>query len=306
MKHLTLKSQHFIYLEKAFGQWLDVLGYAPCSVYNLSIFVREFFHYLEGKQVSQVVQINKSHFQKYYRQLSQRSNQRQGGGLAGSTLNQHLRALKLLAGYLRQVAGQTLEDIHLWHYPEEESIQWIPSGADIQNLYKTTENYPVHLRWLALRDRAMLSTFYGCGLRRNEGAKLNVADIDLQNQSLHVKHGKGYRQRTVPLNHKVTVHLSDYLYTVRPSLVHPQKPENAFFISQRGNRLNSQNMADRLHAIQKLLPTTLKGKLHLHLLRHALATHLLQAGMDIKHIARLLGHKSLETTQRYTHLVQND
>lgn len=157
----------------------------------------------------------------------------------------------------------------------------------------------------AMRDRAILTIFYGCGLRRNEGYHLDLSDIDFDREILQVRKGKNYKERFVPFNKTSSKYLQDYVYDGRPILVKDSQ-ENALFISQRGGRMQSQSIALRLKILQQRSDNLeLQEKnVRLHVLRHSIATHLLQNGMSLENIARFLGHTSLESTQVYTHLIE--
>ena len=156
---------------------------------------------------------------------------------------------------------------------------------------------------IGLRDKAVLSVFYGCGLRRNEGVNLNVDDIYFDEKLLHVRKGKGNKERLVPLNEAVLKHLELYVYDGRPELAN--KNETALLIGKKSARLMGNGCYRRLKSLQqKSESITLKQKeISLHTLRHSIATHLLQAGMSLESIAEFLGHSSLESTQIYTHVL---
>jgi integrase/recombinase XerD len=153
----------------------------------------------------------------------------------------------------------------------------------------------------------MLTIYYSCGLRRNEGYHVDLSDINLDQKILHVRKGKNYKERFVPFNKASQKALENYIYDHRPNLVKHQT-ENALFISQRGKRMKSQSMALRLKLLQHRSENLeLKEKnVRLHVLRHSIATHLLQNGMRLENISQFLGHSSLESTQIYTHLVEPD
>lgn len=138
---------------------------------------------------------------------------------------------------------------------------------------------------LALRNRALLELLYSAGLRSAEAVELDLGDVDFEREAIHVR-GKGGKERSVPLGEEAAHHLARYLGEGRPALV--RGAEDALFVSARGRRLDTS-------AIRRLVR-------HPHRLRHAFATHLLEAGMDLRAIQELLGHTSLSTTQRYTHL----
>ncbi len=309
MKKYPLHNPHFIYIRESFKEWLDILGYSPSALYGLPRHVHELFYYLEQHSINHIKQLTVQQIRDYYSQLKQRENQVYGGGLSNSYLNKHLQALYKFADYLRQSGKILLPAIGIdWEADDTAEIIVLTSD-EIKLLYKATENYNVgtELEPFNSRDRAMLSIFYGCGLRRNEGYHLNIPDINFDRRILRVRKGKNYKERLVPFNKTNANYLQEYLYDWRPLIVNDKK-DDAFFISQRGTRMNTQSMAMRLKILQQRTDDIkLQEKnVRLHVLRHSIATHLLQNGMELEKIARFLGHSSLESTQIYTHLVNKD
>jgi integrase/recombinase XerD len=278
-------------------------------------YIREFLHYQEQNGKTQVHEIENAHIKAYYRILKQRSNTRKGGGLSNSYLNKHLQALQKFSDYLRQSSRLAIPKLYIPSEEDEHEIKHIISQEEISQLYKVTNLYPSDTQriapWmyeaLALRDRAMLSIVYGCGLRRNEAVHLDISDIHADKNYIYVRKGKNYKERVVPINAIGLTHLQNYLYESRPRFLRHEK-EEAFFISQRGQRMNGQSMLLRLKIlIQRIDNTELQNKeIGLHTLRHSIATHLLQNGMKLEAIAKFLGHSSLESTQIYTHLVEKE
>jgi integrase/recombinase XerD len=160
---------------------------------------------------------------------------------------------------------------------------------------------------LGLRDKVMLDIFYACALRRNESVHLDVSDIDFKGKLIYVRKGKNYKERYVPANETILQHIRDYLDHGRPFLQKKDKTP-ALFISDKGYRTQGQSLLIRLLKLARLARigkrTCLSGRqVGLPTLRHSIATHLLQSGMKLHHIARFLGHDSLESTQIYTHIV---
>lgn len=151
------------------------------------------------------------------------------------------------------------------------------------------------------RDRAVLELLYGCGLRVSELSGLSLGDVDLADKSVRVL-GKGRKERIVPLGSKAQDAVRAYLAR-RAELVHPKRrtqDARALFLSTRGARLN-------VRAVQLLVARygalgAGRADLHPHALRHTCATHLLDGGADLRAIQEMLGHSSLSTTQRYTHV----
>lgn len=316
MKSLSLNNSAFILLLEEFKQYLTILGYAPQSIYYLPNHVQEFLYYMEEKNKNKIRHIDAAIIKDYLHHLQHRKNERQGGGLSTGSILKQLQALNLLTEYLRK-QYRLFVTVASLNLGKEDSTPDVMSQSEIQDIYKAAftlsekdlnHNTPLWLpEALYLRDKAMLGIFYGCGLRRNEGVQLDAADIYWSASTLHVRKGKNYKERFVPIPKQVYHDLQNYYYNSRPLFQKEQK-KSAFFISQKGNRINGQTLLVRLN---KLLEcngdlSLLQKKIGLHTLRHSIATHLLQNGMDIESISRFLGHESLESTQLYTHLIQKE
>ena len=316
MKKLPIKSQNFQYLEIAFKEWLDVLGYAPTSVYGMPNNIRELFYYLEQQGCTQIQQITTELIKRYYNQLKTRANTTRGGGLSNAYLNKHQQALEKFTEYLRKTGKVTLPNLNLRKEHKQEKEITTLSPEEIQEVYKAANIIPEYTdrrkrTWLyekiSIRDKAMLSVFYGCGLRRTEAVSLNIDDINWERSILHVKKGKNYKERLVPFNTANKKYLQDYLYESRPYFAKDNKTES-FFLSQSGKRMQGQSLMVRLKILlQRTQNIHIKEKeITLHTLRHSIATHLMQAGMKIENISQFLGHSSLESTQIYTHLIEDE
>ena len=137
----------------------------------------------------------------------------------------------------------------------------------------------------ALRNRALVELVYSAGLRSAEAVGLDLADVDFEQELVHVR-GKGGKERVVPLGEEAAAWLARYLHEARPQLA--RGANDALFLSVRGRRLDTSTL-------RRLAP-------HPHRLRHAFATHLLEGGADLRTIQELLGHSSLSTTQVYSHV----
>jgi site-specific recombinase XerD len=137
-----------------------------------------------------------------------------------------------------------------------------------------------------LRNRALIELVYSAGLRSAEAVSLDLGDVDFEQELVHVRLGKGAKDRVVPLGEEAAYWVARYLRDARPELA--RGAENALFLSTRGRRLDTSTL-------RRLVP-------HPHRLRHAFATHLLEGGADLRTIQELLGHSSLSTTQVYSHV----
>jgi integrase/recombinase XerD len=321
MKSLAITNPSFRYLEESFKEWLDILGYAPTTVYYAPLHVRELLHHLESENIKDIKQLDSRHnclrqdfgslVKSHYNKLKERANKKRGGGLSNSHLNKHIQAIKKFTDYLRQVGRLELAASPLKNETADSGRILVLSEEEIALLFKATQKQyetginlsPNRIEAMQSRDRAMLAVYYGCGLRRNEGVNVNVGDIDFDKALLHVRKGKNYKERFVPIGRAALKHLQDYVYDYRPELLPSSKLE-ALFISQRGTRMQGQSLLRRLNYLQYQSGDAglMEKEIGLHTLRHSIATHLLQAGMKLESISRFLGHSSLESTQIYTHL----
>ena len=150
---------------------------------------------------------------------------------------------------------------------------------------------------LAMRDRALLELLYGTGARISEAVGLDVDDLDAVDKTV-LLHGKGGKERLVPVGSYAVEAVSDYLVRARPELVAAGKGTPALFLNARGGRLSRQSAwtvlvraAERAGVTRDVSP---------HTLRHSFATHLLDGGADVRVVQELLGHASVTTTQVYT------
>lgn len=313
MKKLNLENASYRYLEQSFKEWLDVQGYAESTVYRLPPHVRELLHYLEHQGIQSIKELTTKQIEQYYQQLKERSNQRRGGALSNGHLNKHIQALRRFTEYLRKVGRLEISEPRLENEETEHKIIYL-TVEEIEQLFKTTYQQPekkpntseVVIEAIQSRDRAMLAVFYGCGLRRNEGVNLDIGDINFDRSLLHVRKGKNYKERFVPISKTNLKYLTEYIYDHRGELLKGRKHEAIFISYQHNRRMQGQSLGVRLKLLQyQSGDLDLQEKeIGLHTLRHSIATHLLQAGMKLESISRFLGHESLESTQIYTHLAE--
>ena len=225
-----------------------------------------------------------------------------GGSLSANSINNHVTALRRLGKYL-QLTGKASFTIKPELFKTTETATYL-SKAEIKALYKAAESED---NIYNQRDTAMLSLFYGCGLRASEGEAMNISDLLFEKGLVYVRKGKGYRERYVPMNKQVKDNLKTYITDQRNELLQGNKTE-ALLLGRRGVRWKAHGMYGRLQLLKSQTNNDeLKQKTFgMHILRHSIATHLLQSGMKLEYISRFLGHKSLETTQKYTHLAKEN
>jgi len=306
MKKLPLKSETFIELLASYRNWLDVLGYAQSTVYNLPNHLREFFYFLERNGHSDVSKVTTKLVQDYYKELAGRTNQRRGGGLSKAFLNKHQQALKKFLKYLKEHKANIKFGVHLrgekieYHKADKEIL----TQNEIKELFMAC-NVSHMSEHFQMRDRAILVLLYSCGLRRNEALHINTEDILFEKGRIYVRKGKNYKERFVPINKYNLSLLEDYLYEGRPEFLQNYQTD-ALLLSQLGKRINDMSIAIRLkEIIEATEDETIQAKhITLHTLRHSIATHLMQNKVPLQSISQFLGHSSLESTQIYTHLAE--
>ena len=152
---------------------------------------------------------------------------------------------------------------------------------------------------MGLRDRAVLETLYSAGLRVSELVGINLSDLDLEDGLVRVR-GKGKRERLAPLGRFAIRAIKRWKKHRSPAQGLPKTESTALFLNKFGKRISTRSIGRMIE--KYLLETGLDSRTSPHTLRHSFATHLLDAGADIRSVQELLGHKSLVTTQIYTHV----
>ena len=209
------------------------------------------------------------------------------------------RKLAALKGFFRYLIAQKQiekDPLLLIHSPKQEKP--LPTFLSVDDAFQLLAGVKIKTD-LDVRDRAVLEVFYSTGVRVSELVGLNWADIDFQLGIIRVV-GKGSKERIVPIGEVALRALRDYSQELRKKWNLPCKGQIAVFLNNRGERITTRSVARIVekHLKQAGIPI----KMGPHGLRHSFATHLLNSGADLRVIQELLGHASLSTTQRYTHL----
>jgi len=150
-----------------------------------------------------------------------------------------------------------------------------------------------------IRDRAILETLYSTGIRRTELVALKLYDLDLRNGTLLVRRGKGERDRYIPLGGRAVHWIRRYIEEVRPQLV-VEPDDGCVFVHEYGEAFEKNRLSDLVKRYLRAVGVDRPGSCHLF--RHAMATHMLENGADIRYIQAMLGHARLTTTEIYTHV----
>lgn len=326
MKSLLLQSQHYRYLLQSYKEYLQVTGYAEKTWQSWPVHVREFLHYMESKKIEHITAIETNHINDFIQHIKRRKNQTTDGGLSSSSINKIINAVNVFAKFLNST-GSYFFELTAQRAETDVAERNILTIAEIKQLYEASFlPYEWNNAAMGQRDRAIIALYYGCGLRRSEGVQLNITDIDLQRRLLFVRKAKGNKQRYVPIAAKHVEDISDYLQNGREwflcyhnnntewhsknkgtLLLKKTAPLNgtlemagdAFLVTHWGSRFYTPEY--RIKYLQR--KAEIEKPVTLHGLRHSIATHLLQSGMELEEIAKFLGHASLASTQIYTHIV---
>lgn len=219
-------------------------------------------------------------------------------GLKQVTLARKLDSLKNFGDYLVSAGHLKANPFRELPYPRPEHYRpeymtpeeaWGMLSADFRASF------------IGIRDSAMLDLFYGCGLRLSELVGIEIKDILFKDRLIRI-YGKGGKTRQVPLGPKTGESLRGYLDSRAQKIASENlepKAGSAVFLNNRGSRLTPRSAARIVKGY--LLSSSEKNRLSTHSLRHSFATHLLEAGANLRAVQQMLGHSSLRTTQKYAH-----
>lgn len=293
-KPIALTSAEYKLLVAGFTEWLQLLNYSVFSIPALSRTLAEFLLYQEATGKIILAQLMASDANHFMELIQSKISKRSGKPLSNGSINKHIQALKLFSKYIRET-GRSNIGFALQHIQETRTLPVWLTIAEIERLYDAVEN-----DLLGIRDKAILAVYYGCGLRLNEGACLEIKDIDTTRKILHVRKGKRYKERFVPIAEKNFEEIKLYLDYARPQLVQEQKHGFIFVDASKGRIMSRESLYIRVKKLVK--KARIEKQAGTHTLRHSIATHLLQSGMKLERIKDFLGHADLDSTQIYTHI----
>jgi integrase/recombinase XerC len=213
-----------------------------------------------------------------------------------SSVGRKIAALRGFFRYLVITHRVEKDPLLLIHSPKQEKP--LPAFLSVDSVLQLLGGIKIKTG-LDVRDLAVLEVFYSTGIRVSELVGLNWADIDIHLGIIRVV-GKGSKERIVPIGKVALEALEKYGHELRKKWNLPCKGQTALFLNNRGERITTRSVA---RIVEKHLKQAgIQIKMGPHGLRHSFATHLLNSGADLRVIQELLGHASLSTTQRYTHL----
>ncbi len=274
---------------------LRLRNYSPKTIDSYGDQLRRFGEWLSATLAADLRRVSRADIDEYQAYV-----RTEAIGIETKALR--LRAVKRLFDHLTE-SGQLL--LHpAEHVIELRRKDRLPDAVLTRNQVEKLLAAPDTTRALGIRDRALLEILYGTAIRIGELEQVQVADLDLATQTLTIRYGKGNTQRAVPLGNPATDWLKRYLEEVRAGLCKARPFERALFIVVTGKPLAQPQARAILRGYAR--QCHFKRSVTPHALRHACATHLLQAGADIRLIQELLGHARLDSTAIYTRVAPLD
>lgn len=288
----TIKSDYYKRLCSGFKSWLHALGYGESTQQKFLTGVRELLGWLEANDIRDISGVDSEVIGRYKIYLETRPNYVRGGGLSAATITSRLYVCSLFFSSLAAQGRITQDPMSglLYDGPVTRRENLLSVG-DIKTIYAKAET---------ARDTALLSLLYGCGLRLSEAISLEVGDVNLRTGFLYVRPSKNGQSRTVPLSGRVKEGLQSYLYKERGQYAAQRYQTAAFMLNSCGRRMQAGTYRKRLRYL--LAQSGIREGVSCHHLRHAIATHLLESGMELEQVKDFLGHRKITTTQAYTHI----
>lgn len=281
MKYI-LKDYEY-YLKKEKGSSKNTISAYIRDLEQYRIFLEKYH------QVKKPSHIQKKHIEGYLKSLDKK--------VSSKTIARKLTAIKSFHHFL---ALEKEVDIDITKdFSTPKSSKTLPKVLSVDQVVSLLEQVDKDSD-LGLRNKALLELIYGSGLRVSELLDIQIEDIHL-NQSYVIVHGKGSKERMVPISDMANIALRKYMADARPNLLKDRKITYVF-LNQNGQRLSRQGF---FKVLKKLaLDAGIDSECSPHTLRHSFATHLLENGMDLRTLQTLLGHEDISTTQIYTHISQ--
>ena len=244
-----------------------------------------FNKWLAGKSL---ISVNSKHIQEYF-------SDRQKNNIGSSTQARILTCLHSFYQYL--LANQLIKKDPTEQLSQPKLEKKLPVFLNIQEVEKLLEA-PSSSSLFGQRDRAMLELLYSCGLRVSELINLSYHNINLKEEFIRI-HGKGNKERVLPMGEMAIDYLMKYETNARPMLL-KNGQSDSYFLSNRGSAMSRQNFFYIIKAYANQVG--IDKPLSPHSLRHAFATHLVQKGADLRSVQLMLGHSDISSTQLYTHI----
>jgi integrase/recombinase XerD len=274
---------------------LKALGYADKSIELYCWGLDVFSKYLKEKGIDDLRKVSRQTVVDYQAGIMT-------GPQAMDTKEVKLRAVKRLFEYLTDKNLLLINPAEGLKAARSEKRK-TGTVLTLQEIQKVLQQPNTGLR-TGIRDRAIMEVLYATGIRAGELRALEVYDVDLKDEVLFIRKGKGRKQRVVPLGKNAAKHLKEYLEKVRPRWAKKNPKERRLILASSGLPITPGNVQANLYIHAR--KAGIKKGASPHTFRRSCATHLIQNGADIRYVQKLLGHSNLKTTQQYTKVMPVD
>lgn len=288
-------------LTQRYRQHLETLNYSPQTLLTLDVYFHRFAEFLAEAKINDVPSVTATTLADFQRWLFYQPTVK-GTARTVASQNRVLSGIRSFFAFLHRegyLAHNPAQALRLAREPDALPRN-VLTPEEARRLIEAPDIHTLS----GYRDRTLLEVLYATGIRKAELRHLTVADVNLEEELLTVRRGKGKKDRVVPLSRVACQYLENYLKAIRPELLKGRDTDTLFISIRDGLPLG-------VHGIKRLLARyvrklRLKKHVTCHLWRHSCATHLLKNNANLRHVQEMLGHKSLATTERYLRLTITD
>lgn len=273
---------------------LSVRAYSPGTIRNTALYLANMLAWLDSNKVITPGDITRTMIERY-QQVIHAHRKRDGQPLAIAGQHVRLTTIRVFFRWLVRARHCEFDPSAGIDLPKigHRLPRRVLTITEVEKIFAKTNTST----FTGLRDRAIMEVFYSNGIRRSELCALRLDQIDLERGSLLIINGKGRKDRFVPLGQRAAKWVKRYLAEARNQF-QPAPNEPAIFLGNNGRAITHGSLGAMVHAYVKKSAIANKGSCHLF--RHAMATHMLEGGADIRYIQHILGHARLSTTEIYT------
>lgn len=285
----AILSERWQAILNSFDAYITAKGLTKSTCRELKSCIHDFMLFAECNNIELPNQCTSKLLLSYFYYITSRPKYRAIGVIQGSTPNHHVYSLRTYFGWLFSAGAISFNPIVELKFPKyfSKKVEAI-SNSSIQKLFNACESD---------LERILLSIYYGCGLRRSEGQNLLISDIDFTQWIIIVRKGKFSKRREVPISSYLHSNFKNYLSTYHNKAFAKDKPVS-FLIDEKGFPIDGSKAYNLIKLLAKKANIT-QEVVNLHVLRHSIATHLLENGMEIDLLRNFLGHNSIDTTHHY-------
>lgn len=292
---VTIEHTGFYSYLLRYNEAMSVRGYSVSTLHRRESDIRRFVGWCDERGIDRPQDVTKpildryQNYLFYYRQVN-------GEPLSATSKNHYITSVKQFFKWMTQENYLLYNPASELFVPRQRpSLPVVLSEEEVEAMMMQPDLTTPY----GQRDRAILELFYSTGIRRSELIHLQVDDISLSRQTLYIRHGKGGKDRLLPIGERAAYWIEKYLLTIRSQLL-TDINEQVLFINDYGDPFRDNKLGDRVKRYMKNAGITAPGSCHL--LRHAMATHMLEHGAELRFIQVMLGHSSYRSTQVYTHV----